>query len=283
MIAEYADRIRATRLSASEGLGRDPGDRLLLSLHAEGVWRLRIRARGFLPHRAPDFRGLRLDRLGRDLPRRTQLGCRALSRSRRRTSFSPRAAISWRPRSRRHRTGDPGAGRLPRQRALEVGQRRHALRLEHRHGDRPARRRCAAERGAGWRTPLADATVLDTWRGQVAGLAATGSNDIVVKDLFIPDHMAVTAADLTMGTTPGSKLHANPMYRMPIDGVSLAGDIGAHHRRGARRGRAVPRALKIAQGHRHADRSLGEKAELPGRCWPRPTSWCARPRCCTRP
>jgi len=79
--------------------------------------------------------------------------------------------------------------------------------------------------------PLSDAQVLDTWRGQVAGLAATGSNDIVVKDLFIPDHMAVSAADLTMGTTPGAKLHANPMYRMPTTAflslVTSAPTIGA--------------------------------------------------------
>lgn len=61
--------------------------------------------------------------------------------------------------------------------------------------------------------PLAEATVLDTW--YPAGLAATGSNDIVVKDLFVPEHMAVFASDLQMGTTPGAAIHANPMYRMP--------------------------------------------------------------------
>ena len=61
--------------------------------------------------------------------------------------------------------------------------------------------------------PMEEAKVLDTW--QVSGLAATGSNDIVVKDIFIPDHMAVTAAELQFGKTPGSKIHSHPMYRMP--------------------------------------------------------------------
>jgi alkylation response protein AidB-like acyl-CoA dehydrogenase len=61
--------------------------------------------------------------------------------------------------------------------------------------------------------PLSEATVLDTWH--VSGLAATGSNDIVVEDLFVPDHMVVTAADLQFGTTPGAKLHNSPIYRMP--------------------------------------------------------------------
>lgn len=77
--------------------------------------------------------------------------------------------------------------------------------------------------------PLPQAKVLDTWRA--SGLAATGSNDIVVEDLFVPDHMAVTAADLQFGTTPGSKIHANPIYRMPSTAflalVTSAPTIGA--------------------------------------------------------
>jgi len=61
--------------------------------------------------------------------------------------------------------------------------------------------------------PMSDVTVLDTWH--VSGLKATGSNDIVVKDVFVPDHMAVSNADLAMGTAPGATIHANPVYRMP--------------------------------------------------------------------
>lgn len=61
--------------------------------------------------------------------------------------------------------------------------------------------------------PLSECTVLDTWRP--SGLAATGSNDIVVNDVFVPQYMAITNADMAMGTTPGSRLHANPMYKMP--------------------------------------------------------------------
>lgn len=61
--------------------------------------------------------------------------------------------------------------------------------------------------------PMSDVRVLDTW--QVSGLKATGSNDIIAEDVFVPEHMAVTNADLTMGTTPGASIHANPVYRMP--------------------------------------------------------------------
>lgn len=61
--------------------------------------------------------------------------------------------------------------------------------------------------------PMSEVTVLDTWFS--SGLAATGSHDIAVDDKFVPDHMAVFNSDLAMGTTPGAKIHANPVYRMP--------------------------------------------------------------------
>ncbi len=61
--------------------------------------------------------------------------------------------------------------------------------------------------------PMSEVKVLDTWHA--SGLAATGSNDIVVEDVFVPDYMAVSNQDLAMGTTPGAKLHDNPVYKMP--------------------------------------------------------------------
>jgi alkylation response protein AidB-like acyl-CoA dehydrogenase len=77
--------------------------------------------------------------------------------------------------------------------------------------------------------PLSEARVLDTWLA--SGLAATGSNDIAVTDLFVPEHMVVAASDLQFGTTPGSKIHGNPMYRMPSTAflalVTSAPTIGA--------------------------------------------------------
>jgi len=77
--------------------------------------------------------------------------------------------------------------------------------------------------------PLAEARVLDTW--QVQGLLATGSNDIVVQDLFVPEHLMVRSSDLQNGTTPGAGLHANPVYRMPSSAflglVTSAPAIGA--------------------------------------------------------
>ena len=77
--------------------------------------------------------------------------------------------------------------------------------------------------------PMSQARVLDTWRP--SGLAATGSNDIIVEDVFVPEHMAISNRDMSMGTTPGAALHANPMYRMPstafLSLVTSATIIGA--------------------------------------------------------
>lgn len=77
--------------------------------------------------------------------------------------------------------------------------------------------------------PISQVTVLDTWR--VAGLAATGSNDIIVDDVFVPEYMTVPQETLAMGCAPGAQIHANPMYKMPFTAflslVTSAPTIGA--------------------------------------------------------
>lgn len=62
--------------------------------------------------------------------------------------------------------------------------------------------------------PAEQCTVIDTW--DVDGMIATGSNDVIVEDLFIPDHYAIAMADMREAKAPGSLLHANPIYRMPM-------------------------------------------------------------------
>ena len=108
--------------------------------------------------------------------------------------------------------------------------------------------------------PLSEATVLDTW--YVQGLRATGSNDIMVRDLFVPEHITVRSADMQFGTTPGSKIHDNPMYRMPSTGflalVTSAPAIGAA--RGAVAA-AVEQHLSLVQDDR-LDRAAHRRAVL---------------------
>lgn len=78
----------------------------------------------------------------------------------------------------------------------------------------------AAEAGEGPPKPLQiifpaeQATVIDTW--DVDGMVATGSNDIVVEDIFVPEHRTVAMAEMREGRAPGALLHENPIYRMPM-------------------------------------------------------------------
>jgi alkylation response protein AidB-like acyl-CoA dehydrogenase len=62
--------------------------------------------------------------------------------------------------------------------------------------------------------PLSEATVYDVWH--MDGMSGTGSNDFALDDVFVPEHRGVGFGDLSNGTTPGSRLHPNPMYRVSI-------------------------------------------------------------------
>ena len=55
----------------------------------------------------------------------------------------------------------------------------------------------------------------DNWH--VAGLAGTGSKDIVVDGAFVPDHRSMSHWDLTLGKPmPGWELNPAPLYRLPF-------------------------------------------------------------------
>lgn len=56
--------------------------------------------------------------------------------------------------------------------------------------------------------------VIDTWN--MSGMAATGSNDIVAKDLFIPDAYAFELLPVRTGRGNGGKVHNNPLYSAPM-------------------------------------------------------------------
>ena len=58
--------------------------------------------------------------------------------------------------------------------------------------------------------PAEQAKVLDVWF--MDGMAATGSNDIVVDDLFIPEAFVARG----MGRAGGARLHDNPIYGAPM-------------------------------------------------------------------
>src|ERR1700674_328376 len=63
--------------------------------------------------------------------------------------------------------------------------------------------------------PRKDYRIDDNWH--VAGLAGTGSKDIVVDGAFVPDHRSMSHWDLTLGKPmPGWELNPAPLYRLPF-------------------------------------------------------------------
>jgi len=68
--------------------------------------------------------------------------------------------------------------------------------------------------GAFFLLPASDLEIVDTWF--VAGLCGTGSKDIIVNDLFVPSHRVLKFADTQAGTSPGTRHHDNPIYRIPL-------------------------------------------------------------------
>ena len=62
--------------------------------------------------------------------------------------------------------------------------------------------------------PASDVHVEDVWH--TAGMCATGSNDVVVDDVWVPEHRLVAVTDIYGGTTPGAALHDAAVYRWPM-------------------------------------------------------------------
>jgi alkylation response protein AidB-like acyl-CoA dehydrogenase len=65
--------------------------------------------------------------------------------------------------------------------------------------------------------------VKDTW--EVLGLQGTGSHDIIVKDMFIPEYRIITRVDQRNGTAAGTSTHEDKIYTTPyltIGPVALA-------------------------------------------------------------
>jgi len=62
--------------------------------------------------------------------------------------------------------------------------------------------------------PIGDVTVEDTWH--VDGMAATGSNDMIVEDLFVPAHMSQSVAIMAQGHSSGSLWLDSPTFKTPM-------------------------------------------------------------------
>ncbi len=56
-------------------------------------------------------------------------------------------------------------------------------------------------------------TLHDTWH--TVGLRGSGSHDVEVSDLFVPEHLTLTIDHLKGGPTPGNSVNTAPVYQMP--------------------------------------------------------------------
>ncbi len=59
-----------------------------------------------------------------------------------------------------------------------------------------------------------DCAIDDDWF--TMGLEGTGSKTIVLDDVFVPDHRTVSVAQLVSGSAPGTKVHSNVLYHVPL-------------------------------------------------------------------
>lgn len=59
--------------------------------------------------------------------------------------------------------------------------------------------------------PVEDVEIDDVW--QMSGMSATGSNDVVVENVFVPAHRTLPGAELFGGT---NSIHDNPLYGIPL-------------------------------------------------------------------
>lgn len=65
--------------------------------------------------------------------------------------------------------------------------------------------------------PRADFAIRDTWRSM--GLRGTGTNDVIVRDAFVPGWRELDFPAANSGQAPGAAVNTNPIYRLPMMGV----------------------------------------------------------------
>lgn len=98
--------------------------------------------------------------------------------------------------------------------------------------------------------PRSDVTIEDDWF--VSGLCATGSKDLILDNVFVPEHRILSIRDLATGATPGGRFNGMPMARLPFSWPAVWG---------------IPAALVgMAQGMAEAVRQvlIGKKALFTG-------------------
>ncbi len=99
--------------------------------------------------------------------------------------------------------------------------------------------------GAFFLLPIGEVEVEDNWF--VYGLCGTGSKNITVRDVFVPDRRVLRFADTRAGRTSGAQHHQNPLYRLPL--LVLGASMLASTAVGAAKG-ALADYLEMTTGRR---------------------------------
>jgi 3-hydroxy-9,10-secoandrosta-1,3,5(10)-triene-9,17-dione monooxygenase len=69
--------------------------------------------------------------------------------------------------------------------------------------------------------PRTDYRIVDAWR--VSGLCATGSDDILVDSVFVPDYRTRRMVDNFQCAGPGQAVNRSPLYRIPFGQIFFRG------------------------------------------------------------
>jgi len=163
--------------------------------------------------RPPHGARMRLQRVDDRLLRAAQLDAGAVRRARAGGGLCDASV----PRARSAGADGPGrpdGRRRPADRPVVVGHRGDARQLDHR------RRACGPEEDPAAIYPAlallraGDFQIEDVWHTD--GMRATGSNDVVITDAFVPGHRLVRVSDIYTGTAPGAGLHDADTYRWPM-------------------------------------------------------------------
>ncbi|HEY3657384.1 MAG TPA: acyl-CoA dehydrogenase family protein [Steroidobacteraceae bacterium] len=67
--------------------------------------------------------------------------------------------------------------------------------------------------------PRKDYEIVDTWH--VNGLKGTGSQDLVIKEVFVPGYRTLDFRDVWAGKAPGHAVNSAPLYHLPFVQVFL--------------------------------------------------------------
>jgi 3-hydroxy-9,10-secoandrosta-1,3,5(10)-triene-9,17-dione monooxygenase len=73
--------------------------------------------------------------------------------------------------------------------------------------------------------PRTDYRIEDVW--QVMGLSGTGSNDIIIEDLFVPEHRTIDLVKMFSWESPGLAVNTSPLYRLSFASMFANAITGA--------------------------------------------------------